>query len=362
MSEIDLLLRETLQDQAEEAPGANGLLTRVQARSRRLRRRRAGLAGAGIAAAVLVASGTPAAVHLFAGSTPRGADTGGPANATASAGPSKTFASEPAPPEDRESIPPDPSYAPFPVRLGPPSYSLPGFPLVPATNTVAGLAPPVALMDGQPRLYHPPAGEGQPTIEVRFRAQKPAFDARDVAPGGEQVLVRGIDATMLVGSGGAANRYLYWLDPSGAWILVSASGVDGPTLVKYADSLRPGNIPMTAPFTFQTLPRGLELDQVGPSDMVFRTPDAPPGGSYIGRFVVMLNTDVSGEPATWPLRVDGRPASIIQQDGGRSLQVLLSEGRHLVIQVPANILISDEDLKQIAAGTTVADGVVGARG
>jgi hypothetical protein len=149
---------------------------------------------------------------------------------------------------------------------------------------------------------------------------------------------------------------LYWPERPDAWITVRGTNVDPPALRQYAEGLRAGSVAVAVPFTFEVVPQGMVLDQVAPSVMVFRAPGVPAGGSFEGKFAVFYNTDVSGDPADWPLRVGGRPASVIEQDGGRSLQVNLGQGRNLVFQVPPNVVISEADLNRIAAGTRVTAG------
>jgi hypothetical protein len=96
--------------------------------------------------------------------------------------------------------------------------------------------------------------------------------------------------------------------------------------------------------------------------MVFRLPGQQAGGSWVDRLAILLNADGGDGAQNWPLRVGDRPAQIVAQDGGRSLMVLQESGNILVIQVPPNLQISDEDLLRMAAGIRVTAKAQAGRG
>jgi hypothetical protein len=176
------------------------------------------------------------------------------------------------------------------------------------------------------------------------------------------VPVRGVDGNLrTVTKETYTTRSLSWQDASGPmWI--RAERVEPTLMIAYADGLRPGSVEVAVPFTFELLPQGLELDNVGPTDMVFRLPGQQPGGSWSDRLAILLNADGGDGSQNWPLRVGNRPAQIVAQDGGRSLMVLQESGNILVIQVPPNLQISDEDLRRMAAGIRVTAKAQAGRG
>jgi hypothetical protein len=208
-------------------------------------------------------------------------------------------------------------------------------------------------------MRHESTGANSPSIEVRLNLIRPTFESYpDFTVTEEAVQVRGrsgVARTETVQNRGEqfTTRTLYWPEPSGNWITVRTANVTAGALARYAEGLRPGSMPVDPPFTFDLVPEGMTVAEVGASHLAFRPTNVPIGGSFEGKLVVMYNADVSGDPATWPLRVGGRPASVIDQDGGRSLQVSLGPGKNLVFQVPANVVISDADLFRMAAGTHV---------
>jgi hypothetical protein len=359
MNDVDMLLRDTLRDRAEVAPTGTGLLTRVHTRSRLIRRRRrVGVAGAGAAAVVLAAAAVPAAVAVIG----RDADApGGGFGGPAASGPAASApVSERAP-----SAAPTVSVAPVPARLAAPEYRLPVFPFTP--GSAAGLGKAQAWVDGEVFLMHSPATDspGSPSLQVYTGAAEPTFDqtpAQGVQVESGPMRVRGVMGTLRTESmTGFVVRSLYWRE-SGAWIWVRANDMEPAAIVAYAEGLRPGSVQVQAPMTFDLLPQGLVLDNVGPSDMVFRLPGQPTGGSWENKLGFVLNADGGDDAASWPLRVNGQPAKIHLQDQERSAWVLLKNGTILVIQVPQALVISDEDLLRLAAGVHVSATAQAGRG
>jgi hypothetical protein len=122
-------------------------------------------------------------------------------------------------------------------------------------------------------------------------------------------------------------------------------------------------MPVEAPFSFTLLPQGMELDNVGPSDMVFKVPGQASSADFVGKLGFFLNADGGQDAASWPLQVGGRKARFSpQDDGGRLLMVSQPNGYVLQVQVPANLLISDGDIERMAAGVTVGTGAKAGRG
>jgi hypothetical protein len=355
MTEVDMLVRDTLTDRADVAPDGVGLLTRVHTRSRLIRRRRrVGAAGAGVAAVLLGVAGVPVVSGLLPGDGSGGAaeSVGGPA---ASAG-SKTFASGAA-----SGAPTSPPPL-FPAVLGPPSFTVPKVPFTPPTGVVDGLAPGVAMYDGRPMIMHSPEGDsnGKPLLVLHIGAR-----ADDGIPGSTApVTVRGVDGVLLKPTDGAhPGVQLTWTEPDGTPMLITAGNIPDDKVVAYADGLRKVDLPIAAPFSFTLLPQGLELDNIGPSDMVFRVPGQASSADFTGKLGFFLNADGGQDAASWPLRVGGRNAQFSpQDDGSRVLMVAQPNGYVLQVQVPTNITMSDDDIKLMAAGVTVDGGARAGRG
>jgi hypothetical protein len=357
-NDVDMLLRDTLRDRAQAAPAGAGLLRQVRTRSRLLRcRRRAGVAGAGVAAVVLAAGTAPLLSNLTNAGGPGvvpGASATGPAGGTA-----RTPSASPTGPA--------PALA---AVLAPATVTLPVFPFEPGSDAVPGLGPARAMVfAGNVYLSHPSTGSDGPSLDVHLGVD-PAPDPTGqdgISVQNTTVRVRGVEGTLrTVTKETYTSRTLSWGDAGGAggsgamWI--RADGVAPDRMIAYADALRPGTVEITAPFTFDLLPQGLVLDDIGPTDMVFRLAGQPAGEDWTHKLAVLLNADGGAEAATWPLRVGGRPAQIVPQDGGRSLMVLQESGNILVVQVPTNLTISDGDLLRLAAGIRVTAAAKAGRG
>jgi hypothetical protein len=86
------------------------------------------------------------------------------------------------------------------------------------------------------------------------------------------------------------------------------------------------------------------------------------GGSsedFATRLVVML--DASGQ-AQHPLRIGGHPAAITKSDGYTSVELVLGAKRYLVVQVPPQLSLNQQQLTQLAGSATVRSGAVAAQG
>ncbi len=347
MNEIDMLLRDTLRDRAEAAPAATGLLTRVHTRSRQARRRRrVGVAGAGAAAVVLATAAVPAVVQVVGRGDGGPGGFGGPA-VSGSAG-DRTASGPAGAPTPSEKV------QPLVATLGAPQFTLPTFPFVPTVT--AGLAPARAGMDGEVYLRHAPEAPGSPSVQVFAGSAAPRFiePERGVQVSFAPTMVRGVAGMLRTETmAGFVSRSLYWRETPDTWLWIRTDDLGPEAMVAYAEGLRPGSVAIQAPFTFGLLPQGLALDSVGPSDMVFRLPGQPAGGSWENKLAFLLNADGGEGAESWPHRVNGQPARIHVQDGERSAWVLQRNGTILVIQVPQALAISDEDLLRLAAGVRV---------
>jgi hypothetical protein len=356
MTEVDMLVRDTLTDRADAAPNGAGLLARVHTRSRLFRRRRrVGAAGAGVAAVLLGVAGVPVVSGLLpgdGGGVPE--SVGGPAASLPSG--SKSFGT------DRASDAPTSPPPAFTVVLGPPRITLPTVPFTPPTGVVDGLAPAVAMFDGRPMIMHSPEGgsDGKPMLMLYIGATSEAGLEGTTVP----VKIRGVDGTLLKPTSRShPGVQLTWTEPDGTAMLITAGNITDDQVVAYANGLRKADLPVLAPFSFTLLPEGMELDNVGPSDMLFKVPGQPSSADFGGKLGFLLNAEGGQDAASWPLLVGGRRAQFSpQDDGGRVLQVSQPNGYVLQIQVPANLTISDDDIKRMAAGVTVNSGAKGGRG
>jgi hypothetical protein len=353
-NDVDMLLKDTLRDRAQAVPAGTGLLARVHTRSRLLRRRRrAGMAGAGVAAVVLAAGTAPVVYGL--------ANADGPSTGVVPGAPSRSASGGQVPSPSGEPSEPTPTLK---AVLGRASVTVPAFPFEPPAGVVPGLGPARAMVDGEGVFLSHQSGEDKPAIDVHLGVDpsRGMTEQDGVTVNEATVRVRGVEGNLrTITKESYTTRSLSWQDPSGP-MWVRAERVEPNLMIAYADALRPGSVEVAVPFTFELLPQGLELDNVGPTDMVFRLPGQQAGGSWVDRLAILLNADGGDGAQNWPLRVGDRPAQIVAQDGGRSLMVLQESGNILVIQVPPNLQISDEDLLRMAAGIRVTAKAQAGRG
>lgn len=358
MTEVDMLLRDTLTDRAQAAPNGAGLLTRVHTRSRLIRRRRrVGVAGAGVAAVLLGVAGVPVAKGVLPGGDGAPRNVGGPA-ATTTVGPEAT----PTPVGSGEPATPPPAVT---AVLGPPTFTVPKVPFVAPTGVIDGLAPAVGLVQGTPIIMHSPDGgpgaDSQPFLMLYIGANA---DIAGEPSSGTPVQVRGVRGTLSTPAPAQGpGPYLSWTEPDGTPMYIRASNIPADRLVAYANGLKRGNTAVPVPFSFSLLPEGLELGTVNVSDMVFKVPGQPASADYLYKLGFFLNADGGENSASWPLTVGGRRAQLVpQEDGGRMLMVSQPNGYVLSVQVPVNIKISDADLFRMTAGVTVNPSAKGGRG
>lgn len=355
MTEVDMLLRDTLTDHAETAPNGAGLLSRVHTRSRLIRRRRrVGAAGAGVAAVLLGVAAVPMVNGLLPAD--RGEGVGGPA-ATQRVGTPEPSAS--GAPASQPASPP----ATVTAVLAPPNYTLPKVPFIAPTGVIEGLPPAVVQFDGKAMIVHSPTGgdaDSKPFLMLYVDAKA---DTAGIEGQETPVRVRGVDGTAFTPNDQGPGPYLSWTEADGTPMYLVGRNIPVDKLVAYANGLKKGESPVQAPFTFSLLPQGLELDNINGGDMVFKVAGQPSSADFMYKLAFLLNADGGENAASWPLQVGGRKAQLVpQDDGGRILQVSQPNGHVLQIQVPENIKISDEDLFRMAAGVTVSGSARAGRG
>jgi hypothetical protein len=345
VTEVDMLLRDTLSDHAESAPTGAGLLTRVHTRSRLIRRRRrVGTAGAGVAAVLLGVAGVPAGGPVA--TKPAGSDTTPPSP-------------EPSRPDGTRTPPP-----PTTAVLGPPTFTVPKVPFTAPTGVIDGLSPALYTFDGKPMISHGPDGngDGKPLLML-YIGQDPA---NFVTAGQDTTVpVRGVSGKL----GKPTDKthpgaILTWTEPDGTSMVIVSGNIPDEKVIAYANGLRRVESTVTAPFSFKKLPQGVELDTVTASDMIFRMPgQASSPGDFQYKLGFLLNADGGGDSASWPLNIDGRKAQLVpQDDGGTMLMIAQPNGYVLAIQVPVNLKISEVDLFTMAKGVTVNQSARGGRG
>jgi hypothetical protein len=352
-----MLLRDTLSDRAETAPEGVGLLTRVHTRSRLIRRRRrVGVAGAGVAAVLLGVAGVPVATGLLPG------DGGGPgenAGGPVATRPAGSEAPEPSHSDGTPSPPPATT-----AVLGSPTFTLPKVPFTAPTGVIDGLAPAMPMFDGKPMIMHSPDGDsnGKPLLSLYIGGNVDDFVTRGQDT---TVQVRGVAGKLGKPTDQAhPGTILTWTEPDGTPMVIVAGNIPDEKVIAYANGLKRTDSTVTAPFSFKYLPQGVELDTVNGSDMVFRMPgQASSTGDFMYKLAFILNADGGQDAASWPLTVGGRKAQIApQEDGGKMLMVAQPNGYVLAVQVPVNLKISDADLFRMAEGVTVNPGAKGGRG
>lgn len=351
MTDVDMLVRDTLSDHAEAAPNGAGLLARVHTRSRLIRRRRrVGAAGAGVTAVLLGVAGVPVVSGLLPGDGGGGESVGAPTANTSTSTSTRASASAPA------------SAPAFTAVLGPPRITLPVVPFTPPTGVVDGLAPGVAMFDGRPMIMHSPEGDsdGKPMLMLYIGGAPESGVEGTSAP----VKVRGVDGQLFKPADRAhPGTQLTWTEPDGTTMLITAANITDEQVIAYANGLRKADLPVVAPFSFTLLPQGMTVDNVGPGDMMFTVPGQASTADFVGKLGFLLNADGGQDAASWPLLVGGRRAQFSpQDDGSRVLMVSQPNGYVLQVQVPANLTISDDDIKRMAAGVTVNAGAKAGRG
>jgi hypothetical protein len=214
---------------------------------------------------------------------------------------------------------------------------------------------------------HSPEGDanGKPILTLYINATSGNADG---VPGEKTpVQVRGVAGTVFTPTDRAhPGLELSWTEPDGTPMYITAANIPQERVVAYANGLTKADLPIAVPFSFTLLPQGLELDNVGPSNMVFKVPGQPSSADFMYKLGFFLNADGGDDAASWPLTVGPNKAQFApQDDNSRVLQVyVLSEPTSYVIQiqVPENIKLADDDLIRMAAGITVNPSAKAGRG
>lgn len=356
-----MLLRDTLSDRADTAPDGHGLLGRVHTRSRLLRRRRrVGVAGAGVAAVLLGVAGVPVVSGMLPdGGRPAGSGVGGPAATGPATKPPGVDA--PSTPASQEPTPTPPPA--FTVELGPPSFTLPTVPFTPPTGVIEGLAPPNAMYSGYPMIQHVAEGDsnGKPLLMLYIDSDVttdglngPTVDV--TVRGRPGKLIKPVDKVH-------PGTVVSWTEPDGTPMWISAGNIPDDKVIAYANGLTRTPLAVTAPLSFEYLPKGMELDNVDGTGMAFKSPGQESDAGFMFKLAFQIGSDGGEGAAAWPLTVGAKKGQLVpQDDGGRMLMVALPNGWVLSVQVPVNVKISDEDLLKMAAGVTVNPGAKASRG
>ncbi|MFC0528792.1 hypothetical protein [Phytohabitans kaempferiae] len=303
MDDIEHLVRVTLTDRAAGVGPTTDLVRRAHGRARRERRRARAVGVAVAAAAVLMA--VPVTSRVWTPgqpSTVEAADTG-------------------------------------PLSLTP-------FPFVP-TVSLPGYGEPVAeISAGLPWLRH--AGAGERTLTVTVNALAPPRLEWAPAVKAYSVVVHERTARLEAGRTGTA---LTWQEPDGRWLRVEADRhLAHESLVRYAEGLAPGAVPVRRPFDFAVLPPGTVPDIVGATAVSFRPERSRPSHDFAGKLTVLLSYTDEVSPAGRPVAVGGRPGRLADGAAASVLSVDLGDGRTLVVQAAPAVGLSEADLLAFAAG------------
>jgi hypothetical protein len=307
MSQIEELVRATLNDRTGQAPSAGGLLTAVHRRSQRRRRNRAAALGGTLAlAAGLVVAGPNLSVRI----PPLHARAN---DAVAGNGPALVA----------------PTYRPL------------VFPFTPGVWP-AGLAEPVLdVRAGVASMRYPAQTRTGPALNVSVGSQP----IDDPSAGRQPQRVRGHDATL--GTWQAGDQIwlvLSWRESADEWVQIQAVGMSANIVASYADALLPRPVPVAVPFTFDLVPQGWLLTSVTPGSMAFGPPTDPVTADYQHQLVVDLER-LDNPPAGSPVQVAGRPGRLSTSG---QLWIDLGNQQALYIQQPPGL--GTADLLRFAAG------------
>lgn len=311
MTQIDELVRATLSDRTDRAPGAGGLLAAVHRRSRRRRRHRAIAAGA----ALIVVAGLTIAAPSVLDWIPGGPDA--PAGAPIADSP----------------------------NLVAPTYTLPAFPFTPATRPAGVGDPTVDIRHGVAALTYPTATPAGPGLTVLVGAAP----VNDTSADRQPRQVRGRSAVL--GTKQVADHLwlvLDWQESPTQWVQVMATGMSADQLISFAEALTPPPpaLSLTIPFTFDLVPDGWQLTTVTGGSMVFGPPTRAASADNQYQLVVDLEETTEVPPGS-TVQVGGRTGRL----AGGQLAVDLGSGRTLYVQAPTEF--STSTLIRFAAGVHV---------
>ena len=318
MDDIEHLIRVTLDDRAASVGAPVGLARAARGRARRGLRRAHAAGVAAAAAAVLLA--VPAGAQLRSPAPTSTLDAGAPA----------------------PTVPAVPPF-PFSPAVAPPGYG----------------EPVAELSAGVPGLRYDAGGSGR-WLTVTITAERPTeagWEERKttVAP------VHGRKGWLEVGPGG---RALTWQADGDRWLRVAADpGLDQKDLIRFAEGLRPGEVPVSWPFAFETVPPGLVPDMVSRAAVTFRPEGAAPSHDFGGRLAVMLSDAATGPPRGGRrLSVAGRAGRLTVESGVTVLSVGIGGGRLLIVQADAALGLDEAERVAFASGVRATPDAVFGQG
>lgn len=321
MSDVEELLRDSLNQHAGAAPPGYLMLSRVRQAARRRRRRRA-LAG-GLAAALVL---TGIGVAVFTG----------------------RVAAPPARLAD------GPGLGPAPVAFVPGAPLDITFPLTPGAPPPGGSSPALLVVAGSPTLrYQPGEGTDGPTtvtVTTSPPAPGPALPSTDL-PG---PVVGGHQAELRHPAGDPSQQVLTWSEAPDLWVDVTMPASAPPNSVTaFASALSVRPITQPGPFDFDLVPAGFVADNIDPSAVTFCPPGIEPSAAFVHKIAVMLDDGRPDARDGRPVTVAGRPGRIGTVDGSVMLRVDEGTGQTLTVQVPADLGIAEPELLRFAAGVHV---------
>jgi hypothetical protein len=360
VADIDRLLRDTLHDEADRAPGGQLLLAGVHSRSRQLRvRRRAATAVASVAASLAVV--IPVAV---AGASGGRQDT--PAvqqgSVTAAVSPLATGAGSALQPgqsgSGAGSAGGSPSTSPTQgaIRFAAPTTGPLAIPFqLSATVSTAFVAPVVTLSHGALMAYYEakdPVGDADTTLVVT--GQRPTFAAANGPVTETQQRVRGHAAIMrTVAVSPAKQLILYWQESATQWIQLQTDDTySDSAVIGFANGIVGTGAAVVVPFQVDLVPVGAVVDTQTPSVLAFRPAQAAAGSVATVTCTLVRARALSGQ--TVP--VGTYRGTVTRGGGGVVLTVLLSDWRMtLLVEVQGKDAIADADLIRFGAGLHVTE-------
>lgn len=354
MAEIERLVRDTLDEEAQRSPSGVGLLPAVHARSRQLARRRR----TGGAAVVVV--GALAAVAGFLVVDPSGgaapvrvvAATGTPTtpSASVSIGPATQVTSPSRTPSASGSA----TAGTTALTLSAPLDAAVAFPYL-LDPTVAGRMhpnPTVTLVKGVLQAaYEARDGERDADITLTVSPVEPRFPPASAPVRETPQRVRGHQGTLrTVDLRPAAEITLTWQQRPGQWVQLRTDDTyRDRQVVTFAEGLAPGRLSGAAEFAFATAPAGATLTTSTASGVGFgvRGQDGPAALTV----TLLTPRPLSGAP----VRVAGRPGAVSSDASGTHLLVDVPDrGAVLRVSVPAGYTLAPGDLVRFAAGIHVS--------
>jgi hypothetical protein len=185
-------------------------------------------------------------------------------------------------------------------------------------------------------------------LTVAVSADRPAPPTWDEEPKSFGAAVGGRKAALEVGP----DRYaLTWQEAGGRWLRMEADRkATREELIRFAEGLVPGAVPVRWPFTFDSVPPRMVPDVVTLAAVSFRPAQARPTHGFAGKLTVMLSDPAEVTPGGRRMAVGGRTAWLATASGAPILSVDLGDGRTLVVQSDAGLGLGEAELVAFAAG------------